>query len=187
MKKITGVIFAVCLVAIFLGCASEKPATAAQGGMPDWVTKARRDAPEDVIVGVGAAKMATMNQSMSTSETRARAQIIRAMNSMVENMITDYTVGSEVNTNAALAFQEEVTRALARANVSGARVIEQNADPSGTWFTVVYFNRAQATREISNAASSARQLAPHASAAFDALDRMDNAFDRAAEQSWVEF
>jgi hypothetical protein len=187
MKKFMPGLITFCIFFMFVGCATEKPATAAQGGLPQWVVNARTNAPEDVIVGIGAARMATINQSMNISETRARTQIIRAMNSMVDNMITDYNVGSEADLNASLAFQEEITRALARANVSGARIVEQNADPNGMWFTVVYFNRAETTRELNTAASAVRQLAPHANAAFSALERMDEAFDRAAAQEWIEF
>ena len=182
MRKITGVILAVCLAATLVGCTS-KPATEAQGGMPTWVVKARNDAPDDVIVGVGTAKMATTNQSMTISETRARAQVIRAMQSMARDMVTDYTAANEVDPNVAVAFQEMVTRSLAQANLSGVRIVEQNSDREGAWWTVVYFNKAQVSREMSQANAAARLALP-AAIAFDALERMDNAFDRAAQENW---
>jgi hypothetical protein len=185
MRKISGVVFALCLVLILAGCAS-KPATAAEGGMPDWVLKARRDAPEDVIVGIGVAKMATTNQSMSISETRARAQIVRAMQSMVSNMIEDYTVSSEVDTSAKVAFQQEITVALGRATLSGAPITVQNSDKDGNWWTVIYFNKSQASREISSA-QALSQLAPSYAAAMMAEDRMAEAFRQAAEEDWVGF
>ena len=184
MKKIACVIAALCLFFVLIGCASEKPATAAQGGMPDWVLKARRDAPENVLVGIGTANLGTANQSMNTSETRARAQIVRAMNSMVRNMIEDYTASSEVDRDAVVAFQQEITVALAKANVSGARIADQNKDPtSDAWWTVVYFDKSQASREISQAQSAARLAVP-AALAFNAEARMDEQFQKAAQEEW---
>jgi len=185
MKKLSGVVFAVCLVLILAGCKSG-PASAAEGGMPDWVLKARRDAPEDVIVGIGTAKMATTNQSMNTSETRARAQVVRAIQSMVSNMIEDYTVSSEVDTSAKVAFQQEITVALGRASLSGARIVEQNADRDGAWWTVIFFDKSQASREISTAQALSR-LAPSYGAAMLAEDRMAEAFKQAAQEDWVGY
>jgi len=183
MKKIAVVIAAFCLVFMLMGCVSDKPATSSQGGMPDWVLKARRDAPEDVIVGIGTAKLATMNQSMTTSETRARGQIVRAMNSMVRSMVEDYTASSEVDPSAAVAFQQQIETTLAKAQLSGARVMEQNADTSGQWWTVIYFNRSNAGREI-NQAQAAAKLAVPAMLAFNAEARMDEQFQKAAEEDW---
>ena len=183
MKKLIGVVLVLCLVLAFVGCASEKPARGVEGGMPDWVLKARRDAPEDVIVGIGTAKLATMNQSMTTSETRARGQIVRAMNSMVRSMVQDYTASSEVDPAAAVAFQQQIETSLARAQLSGARIEEQNADRNGQWWTVIYFNRSNVGSEISQAQAAAKLAVP-AMLAFNAEARMDEQFRRAAEEEW---
>ena len=182
MKKVVVGLAVFCVLLMVVGCAG-KPATAAQGGMPDWVLRARNNAPEDVLVGVGTARLATVNQSMNTSESRARAQIVRAMDSMVRDMINDYTAANEVDPGVAIAFQEQATRSIAQARVSGARIVEQNSDREGAWWTVVYFNRADVSREMSQAQAAARLAVP-AAVAFDALERMDNAFDRAAREEW---
>ena len=185
MKKISGIAFAACLVLIIAGCASEKPATGAQGGKPDWVIKAENDAKgqEDVIVGVGTARLATTNQSMNTSETRARAQIVRAMQSMVSNMIEDYTVSSEIDPATAVAFQQEISVALARANLSGAHIAVQNADRTGAWWTVVVFNKSQTSTAITQAQAAAKLAVP-AALAFNAEARMEEMFKKAAEEEW---
>ena len=100
MKKFMGVIFAVCLVLVLMACASRKPAPASEG-MPSRVETARRDAPEDVLVGIGNARMSTDAQSRNIAATRARAEISNSLNSMVSNMVRDYTASSEVDTQAA--------------------------------------------------------------------------------------
>ena len=151
MKKILLVFLAFSLLFVFFGCRTDKPATAAEGGLPTWVKKARDNAPEDVLVGIGTAKLATTNQSMNTSESRARDQIVRAMNSIVKNMIEDYTASSEIDTSAAVAFQQQISVALAKATLSGARIVEQDADKQGAWWTVIYYNKSQAGRDINQA------------------------------------
>ena len=184
MKKIVWLIASLCLLFVIVGCRSDKPATAAQGGMPTWVLKARKDAPEDVIVGIGTAKLATANQSMTTSETRARGQVVRALNSMVRSMVEDYTASSEVEPSAAVAFQQQIETSLSKAQLSGARIEVQDLDPnSGQWWTVVYFNKSNSGREISQAQAAAKLAVP-AMLAFNAEARMDEQFKKAAEEEW---
>jgi hypothetical protein len=184
MKRILGVIAVICAIFLIVGCASDKPAKAAQGGMPTWVNDLRKNAPEDVIVGIGTAKLATVNQSMTVSETRARGQIVRAMNSMVKSMIEDYTVSSEVQPSAAVAFQQQIEVSLAKAQLQGARIVEQNSDQNGQWWTVVYFNRSNTRNEI-NQAQAAAKLAVPAMLAFNAETRMDEKFEQAAKETWL--
>ena len=186
MKKFVVVLASLCLIMVLFGCASKKPATAAQGGKPEWVLKAQRDAPEDVIVGVGTAKLATTNQSMNTSETRARAQISRAMDSMVKNMIEDMTMSSEIDPTAAVSFQSEVTTALSKSRLSGARVVEQNAHTDGAWWTVIYFNRSSARTELSQAEAAAKLAVPYAINLM-MQDRMDEKFAQAAKEDWTGY
>jgi hypothetical protein len=183
MKKLIGIIAALCVLLVLFGCASEKPAKGAQGGIPDWVLKARRDAPENVIVGVGTAKLATMNQSMNVSETRARGQVVRAMNSMIRSMVEDFTVSNEVDTSAAVAFQQQIETSLSKAQLMGAVIAEQNSDLSGHWWTVIYFNKSNTRNEISQAQAAAKLAVP-AMLAFNAEARMDEQFKKAAEEEW---
>jgi hypothetical protein len=103
---------------------------------------------------------------------------------MVSDMVRDFTESSEVDPSAAVAFQEQFTRSLASANVSGARVIEQNADPSGTWWTVVYYSRALAEQAINQAQNAAKLQVP-AARAFDAEARMDQSLRQASSQEWL--
>jgi hypothetical protein len=106
------------------------------------------------------------------------------MDSMVRDMINDYTASNEVDPGVAIAFQEQVTRSLGQARLSGARIAEQNSDREGAWWTVVYFDKANVSREMTQAQAAARLAVP-AAVAFDALQRMDNAFDRAAREEWL--
>ena len=180
MKKFTGVIFAICLALILMGCASRPPAS---GGMPTIVANARRDAPEDVLVGIGNAKMSTVAQSRTIAATRARAEISNSMNSMVSNMVRDYTASSEVDPQAALAFQENITVTLSRSSLSGAVIWYEAEDADKNWWCVMHLSKANVAREISQAQAAARLSVP-AMASFDAEERMNEAFERAAREGW---
>ena len=180
MRTFVGVIFAVCLAVAVMGCASKPPAS---GGMPPTVANARRDAPEDVLVGIGNAKMGTVAQSRNIAATRARAEISNSMNSIVSNMVRDYTASSEVDPQAALAFQENITVTLSRSNLSGAVIWYEAADKDGMWWVVMHLSKSDVVREISQAQAAARLAVP-AMASFDAEERMNEAFERAAREGW---
>jgi len=185
MKKLLLVLFGLVMAFSLITCGSAPPPAKATGGQPQWVRDARKNAPEDVIVGIGQAKLATDNQSMNTSETRARAQISRAMNSMIENMIEDMTVSSEIDPSAAIGIQTEITQALSRSKLQGAKIYDQSKEADGTWWTVIYMSKAESKKEI-NMAAAAAKLAPAAAIAAYQTDKMDARFKDAASKDWSD-
>ena len=180
MKKIIGIVFVVCLVAVLFGCASKPPASS---GMPPNIVNARRNAPEDVLVGIGNAKMGTVAQSRNVAATRARAEISNSMESLVKNMVRDYTASSEVDPQAAIAFQENITVTLSKSNLSGAVVQFEEPDSDGQWWCVMYLSKANVVKEISQAQATARLKVP-AMASFEAENRMNEAFEQAKKEEW---
>jgi hypothetical protein len=179
MKKIIGVVFAICLITIITGCNSTPKST----GMPPQAANARRDAPEDVLVGIGNAQMGTIAQSRTIAATRARAEISSTLNTMVSSMVRDYTASSEVDPAAALAFQENITVTLSRADLSGAVIHWEGQDSDGNWWTVMHLSKANVAKEISQAQAAARLAVP-AMASFDAEARMNQAFEQAKKEGW---
>jgi len=105
MKK--SLFICVCLLAVFMAasCASTKkaePSTEkavsssgktsasvsqtgrrANSGIPKSIRDAISKVPEDALVGVGTAKMASLSQSRTISQTRARAELSRQMDTVV--------------------------------------------------------------------------------------------------------
>jgi hypothetical protein len=146
------------------------------------VNDAYRNASEDVLVGVGTYKigndMSKMSTGMTFAQTRARADISRQLTTIIKDMVTDYTATSELDPAAALSFQETITQALSRADLKGARIVTSNTDNGLLWVVMEYSKSAAAVDY--SAAQSAAKLAVPAAAAFDALSRMENAFDKAA-------
>jgi hypothetical protein len=180
MKKTIGFIFALCAISALIGCASKPPASK---GMPSNVANARRNAPADVLVGIGNAKMGTVAQSRNIAATRARAEISNIMDSMVKNMVRDYTASSEVDPQAALAFQENITVTLSKSNLSGALIQFEEPDSDGQWWVVIHLSKANVVKEITQAQAQARLAVP-AMASFDSEKRMNEAFEQAKKESW---
>jgi hypothetical protein len=200
MKKIVAVVVALCVLGL-VGCASEptgrSPAAGSSaegtqtsnqsnkvpGSFPQFIKDALRNVPDDVLVGIGVAKLASVSQSMTISSTRARADISRQMNTMIQDMVRDYQASSEVDPSAALSFQENITVALSKSTLEGSRVVEQDQSADGSVWTVVWLGKNDVVREISQAQAAARLAVP-AMASFNAEARMNEAFSNAAAQEY---
>jgi len=192
MKKIVIAVIVLCAVFALISCGSQSaPATAAAAtserhvpsSVPPFVRDILRNQPEDALIGIGMANMRTMSQSRTIATTRARAEISRQMSTMVQDMIRDYTAGSEVDHSAALSFQENITLALSRAELVGSREVGFDEFPagSGNWWVVVEMGPNNTVQMINQAQAAARLAVP-AMASFNAEDRMNQAFANAYRQ-----
>ena len=178
MKKIVSVLMVLLFVFVMISCGSKPapaPAPKKDTGFPKFVQDALFNAPEDVLVGIGNAKLASLSQSRTISTNRARAEIARQMETIVQDMIRDYQASSEVDPKAAISFQENITVSLSKATLQGSRTVAQNSDDSGQVWTVVYLGKNNVAEEINQAQSAARLAVP-AMASFNAEDRMNAAF-----------
>jgi flagellar basal body-associated protein FliL len=200
MKKILGFVAVAVMVMLALGCATAPAASsgsaapaqpaaapaaapaAGLSGVPQFVNDAYLKASEDVLIGIGTYKigndMSKMSMGKTMAETRARADLARQLQSIVKNMITDYTATSELDPSAAASFQESITQALAKADLKGSKTVAMNTQDGLLWLVMEYSKSAAANDY--NAAAAAAKLAVPAAAAFDATARMDTAFDKAA-------
>ncbi|MDR2718860.1 MAG: hypothetical protein LBB89_12475 [Treponema sp.] len=199
MKKIVQVIVVSCVLLGFAGCGStpkttttttttvttttttpvaSKPERRIGGGVPQFVKDALKRTPEDALIGIGTARAASLSLARSTAATRARAEISRQINTMIRDMVRDYSAGSEVDQKSALSFQENITVALSKSTFSGSAVVEEDQDENGNYWVVVMLSKVNTVNEINQAQAAARLAVP-AMASFSAEDRMNAAFDRA--------
>ena len=191
MKKIAvAIIVALCLTLVLASCGSSPSGSGnvnvsalvdgrkVSSRIPDEVRKAIINAPEDALIGVGSAKMATDSMSRTIATTRARAEISRQMNTMVQDMIRDYSAMSEVDPSAALSFQENITVALSKAELVGSKVVDIIDTPDGTFWVIVQLGKSETVAMI-NQQQAAAKLAIPAMASFNAEDRMNAAFNKA--------
>ena len=185
MKKIVSVLVVLLLAFAIIGCSSGSKTIKQRtvpGNFPEFVKNAILNAPEDVLVGVGNAKLASLSQSRTISTNRARAEISRQMETIVQDMIRDYQASSEVDPQAALSFQENMTVSLSKATLSGSTVVDQDMDNDGQVWTVVFLGKQSLAQEINQAQAAARLAVP-AMASFNAEERMNAAFDRVNNQA----
>jgi hypothetical protein len=133
--------------------------------------------PEDALIGVGTAKMASLNQSRTISATRARADLSRQMDIIVKDMVRDYTDGSEVDPSAVLSFQESITVTLSKVGFKGAAIEGEYEDANGNYWTAVMLSKSGVVNEINQAVSAAKLRVP-AMASFNAEERMEAAYDK---------
>jgi hypothetical protein len=186
MKKFF--VLTVVLALSIAGCAgapntASTPSGRGLGGVPSFVNDAYLNASEDVLIGIGTYKigndMSRMGTGKTFAETRARADLSRQLSTIVKNMVNDYTATSEIDPDAALAFQETITQTLSRSELRGAKVIKMDTDANGLLWVVMDYSKSAATEEVNQAANAAKLAIP-AAVAFDALTRMNTAFDKEA-------
>jgi len=179
MKKT--LFISVCLLAVlFMSCATTTANTSGRSvsnRIPQVVRDAVKNAPEDALVGIGTAKMASLSQSRTISATRARAEISRQMDTIIRDMVRDYTAGSEVDHSAVVSFQENITVALSQSRLQGAAVVDELEDERGNYWTIVMLSKTSTVAEINQAVASSKLAVP-AMAAFNAEASMNAAFDK---------
>jgi hypothetical protein len=146
------------------------------GAVPQFVKDAVKNTPENALVGIGTAKLASISQSRTISGTRGRADLARQLDALIKDMVRDYQASSEVDPSSALAFQETMTVSLAQARLQGASVVDEDIDEAGNYWTVVMLSKSEVAKEINQAAAAAKLKVP-AAASFDAEARMNAAFD----------
>ncbi|MDR0683654.1 MAG: hypothetical protein LBF83_00775 [Spirochaetaceae bacterium] len=187
VKKNVVLGLAVVLALLLAGCGSAPPPAAAAaskglGGVPSFVNDAYLNASEDVLIGIGTYKVGNdaskVGVGKTFAETRARADLSRQLSTIVKNMVNDYTATSEIDPDSALSFQEDITQTLSKSDLKGAKTIKMDTE-NGLLWVVMEYSKSAAANEVNQAASKAKLAVPKA-AAFDALERMDAAFDKEA-------
>jgi hypothetical protein len=196
MKKIAVLFVVLCVMFAVIGCGTKPAATGGTGttnqsarvpgSFPDFVKNALMNVPEDVLVGIGVystgGQPSRLQHGMTIAQTRARADISRQLNTIVKDMITDYTAGSEADPSAVLSFQENITVALSKSELMGAIPKEMDEVDGKVW-AIVWLEKSNAAANINQAQAAARLAVP-AMAAFNAQDRMEAAFERQARQEY---
>jgi hypothetical protein len=148
MKKIFPVITVLLLGLLAFGCKSQPVSDSAASGpvtLPPWINEVP---PEDVLWGIGSAKQSSIEMSRTTADTRARGDIARQLNTVVEGMITDYTRDANMGTanQASIDLQESINRQLSQAQLTGARRDQLWTAPDGTFWARVVYSKADAAK-----------------------------------------
>ena len=163
---------AVALVLVATSCGS-RATQPAEGGVPDFVMNALINAPEGVLIGIGAAT------SQAQAATYAKAQISNSLATIAVNMVTDWLATTEVfDFDAVLLFQEIMVDALFESTLQGASIVAEGTADDQYW-VVVTLSGNNVIMEIASANEHAALLNPALGAAMGSVDRLDRALDRA--------
>jgi len=184
----------VCLLAVMaMSCASNKTQSnnssrgSSVDSRPQAVINVMNNPPNDSLIGIGVANMATLNQNRTISATRARAALSRQMDVILRDMVRDYTAGSEVDHSASLAFQENITVQLSQSRLQGSSITGEYEDDRGRYWTIVMLNKTGVVNEINQVVAAAKLRIP-AMASFNAEERMNAAlFDRYFKDNQVGY
>jgi murein DD-endopeptidase MepM/ murein hydrolase activator NlpD len=149
MKKLFGILIVLVSILVLMGCGSSPAASGGGSNLPDFILNPPDN--EDVIYGVGIAKMASDSMGMSISENRARVSISQQIDSRVKNMIDDYQAqaGDSENPADAEGFQQSVSRTLSQTRLSGTKVVKRDKI-DGTWYALVSLSKADAAKQASD-------------------------------------
>jgi hypothetical protein len=115
--------------------------SASDSDMPEWINDLP---PDDVIWGIGIAKMADASMSLTVSEQRAMVSIARQLNNVVEIMFAEYE--AEVAGNPPV--KEYVYRQVTNANITGAKPIKRWMSPDGALWTLAEYPKSDAKKSV---------------------------------------
>jgi hypothetical protein len=149
MKKLFGVLIVLASILVLMGCGSSPAASGGGSNLPDFILNPPDD--EDVIYGVGIAKMANDSMGMQIAENRARVSISQQIDSRVRNMIDDYQAqaGDSGNSSDAEGFQQVVSRTLSQTKLAGTKTVKRDK-VDGTWYALVSISKADAAKQASD-------------------------------------
>jgi hypothetical protein len=173
MKKICFAALVLPLVLAASGCGSSPPASNPK--LPSFVLNPPDQ--EDVIYGIGTAKMETTTMSLSMAEARARQALAFQLNSNVQAMITDYArEAGTANKSVSLQFAEQVGRQITNTKLQGTSAVKREQTSDGSYWVMMGLRKADAAKAAANIIENeASRYAEFK--AMDALERMEAQLD----------
>ena len=171
MKKALLMVLAVALAFAAFGCKSNSAPRVSDPNMPPWMNESP---PEDVIWGIGVSENQQIQMRMTMADARARQDISRQLNTLVQGMVTDYArEAGGINNSAAMQFAESVSRQVTQSQLQGAiRDVSWTTPDGRILWTRLKMSKADAASVVKAAVDS--EAARYAEfKAMDALRMMD--------------
>ena len=120
LAALFALVLGACKSAPTSGTASREtvPAGITDPSMPPWINDTP---PEGELWGIGYADNALMNMRMTVADSRARQDLARQISTLAQGMVVDHARQSGgIADTTVLQFQEEVSRQLTDAKLTGA-------------------------------------------------------------------
>ncbi|MDC7233586.1 MAG: LPP20 family lipoprotein [Spirochaetales bacterium] len=148
MKKNAVIISALMALVLLAGCASGGGEKVKQRrDLPEWFLNP--PVAEEVIYGLGMAKMSSDSLSRDTAIARARKDVALQVSTRVQSMMTDYAqeAGAEGNTQT-INFVESVTKQVADVELRGATTEKVYPAEDGNWFAMVSYPKSNMAEDV---------------------------------------
>ncbi len=159
------------IVGLMAGCASGDKVKERRD-MPEWYLNP--PVAEDVIYGLGQAKLSSDSLSRDTAIARARKDIALQVSARVQTMMTDYAqeAGAEGNSQS-ITFIETITKQVADVELKGTTTEEVYPAVDGNWYAMVSYPRNAMTEEVSDIFTRNEDAAFAEFKADQALERLE--------------
>jgi hypothetical protein len=163
------------IFALLSGCASTEKVEERRD-LPEWFLNP--PVAEDVIYGLGMAKMSSDSLSRDTAIARARKDVALQVSTRVQSMMTDYAqeAGAEGNTQV-ITFVESITKQVADVELQGAVTEKVYAAVDGNWFAMVSYPKNALTQEVSDIFTRNEDAAFAEFKADQALQRLESSLE----------
>ena len=177
MKKAFSIIMVLILAFMVIACGSGKGGSK---NTPPWFDDFP---PEDVLWGIGTAKLSDRSQAMAFAENQGRVAIARQLDAKVQAMLTDYFLSAgNANNPASTQLKENVSRTITNMNVSGAKPIKKWEGPDGTMWYLLEMKKADAKSSVASILGN-EEAAYAQFKAQQALDMLDAQLSKSEKAS----
>jgi hypothetical protein len=144
MKKACSILLVLSLGFMVMACGTAPT----QATTPDWLEDIP---PEDVLWGIGVAKLPSASESMRIAEARARVAIARCLNARVESVFKSYLIDYIGEYDFAKdSLYEEISRQIPNMDFSSARPIKRWQANDGTWWYLVEYRKSDAMNMVAS-------------------------------------
>ncbi|MCL2214295.1 MAG: hypothetical protein FWC06_03695 [Treponema sp.] len=186
MKKLCLLVAAMAVMALVMGCSSSPASTSAPAtpqaatvtpsSTPAWFSDVP---PEDVVYGIGIAKMANDAMALETATTRSQRDISRQVSAVVQGMVIDYMNQSGAANNPRVIESVDIIgRNLTNLNLTGSVVDKRDKMADGTWYVRTYTRKADILRQTESVVNN--EMADYAEWRREqALAQLDHALSSA--------
>jgi len=148
------VVFAVVMAVALMGCGSSPASTqtvtqpVAPLTRPSWLNE---DPPEDVLWGIGIAKLQNDSLAQRTATARARRDVAEQLKVLVQGMLIDYArEAGTLNNSSSIQFVEDIGKSIVNQELSGASPNKRESMPDGTWYVRVSIRKSDAKKIITD-------------------------------------
>ncbi|QEN09276.1 hypothetical protein EXM22_15290 [Oceanispirochaeta crateris] len=173
MKKSLIITSALIALVLLVGCASGSGEKVEERrDLPDWFLNPPSS--DEVIYGLGMAKMSSDSLSRDTAIARARKDVALQVSTRVQSMMTDYVqeAGAEGNSQT-ISFVESITKQVADVELRNSVTDKVYAATDGNWFAMVSYPTSNFTEDVASVFSRNEDAAFADFKADEALRMLD--------------